>query len=260
MSIDQIPSLRVLGVSVHLARMDQVLNLMDEWVEKRASCKYIVATGMHGVMEARRNPYFKSVIDSAGLFVPDGFSLVAVARLRGVKIRKRVSGPDLMWEACKHAAEVGHSVFFYGDSEETLGALSAKLKGCFPSLKIAGAHSPPFRPLTEEEDAEELAMINASGADILWVGLGLPKQEQWMYEHRDRLKVPVAVGVGAAFKFLSGRMKRAPSWIGDNGFEWLWRLALEPMRVWRRVFIDGPHFVLCIVKEGLDSMGSPKPK
>jgi N-acetylglucosaminyldiphosphoundecaprenol N-acetyl-beta-D-mannosaminyltransferase len=240
--------------------MDQVLNLMDEWVEKRASCKYIVATGMHGVMEARRSPYFKSVIDSAGLFVPDGFSLVAVARLRGVKIRKRVSGPDLMWEACKHAAEVGHSVFFYGDSEETLGALSAKLKGCFPSLKIAGAHSPPFRPLTEEEDAEELAMINASGADILWVGLGLPKQEQWMYEHRDRLKVPVAVGVGAAFKFLSGRMKRAPSWIGDNGFEWLWRLALEPMRVWRRVFIDGPHFVLCIVKEGLDSIGSSKPK
>ena len=258
--LDQIPSFRVLGVSVHLAQMDQVLKLIDEWVEKRASCRYIVATGMHGVMEARRSPYFKNVIESAGLFVPDGFSIIAVARLRGVKISKRVSGPDLMWEACKHAEEMGHRVFFYGDAEDTLQALSVKLKERFPRLIIAGLHSPPFRPLTKEEDAEEVAIINASGADILWVGLGLPKQEQWMYEHRDRLNVPVAVGVGAAFKFLSGRLKRAPSWIGDNGFEWLWRLAIEPKRVWRRVIIDGPHFVLCVAKEGLDSIGSPKPK
>ncbi len=260
MTLEQIPSLRVLGVNVHLAQMGQVLEVMDGWIHRRDQCRYVVATGMHGVMEARRSPYFKNVIDSAGLFVPDGFSLVAAARLRGFKIRKRVSGPDLMWEACKHAAEVGHSVFFYGDTDDTLQALSAKLKESIPGLKIAGAHSPPFRPLTEEEDAEEMAIINASGADILWVGLGLPKQEKWMYEHRDRLNVPVLVGVGAAFQFLSGRMKRAPSWIGDNGFEWLWRLAFEPKRVWRRVFIDGPHFVLCVAKEGLDSIGSPKPK
>ena len=260
MLTDQIPSLRILGVDVHLAQMGQVLDVIDDWIRTRDRCRYVVATGMHGVMEARRSPYFKKVIDSAGLFVPDGFSLVAVARLRGFKIRKRVSGPDLMWEACKHANEMGHSVFFYGDSPDTLQALSLRLKECFPNLKIAGAHSPPFRPLTEEEDAEEIAMINASGADILWVGLGLPKQEQWMYEHRDRLQVPVAVGVGAAFKFLSGQLKRAPSWIGDNGFEWLWRLAFEPKRVWRRVFIDGPHFVLCVAKEGLDSVGTPKPK
>lgn len=243
-----------------MPQMDQVLAVIDEWVEKREGCRYIVATGMHGVMEARRSPYFKEVIDSAGLFVPDGFSLVAVARLRGFKIRKRISGADLMWQACRHAEEMGHSVFFYGDTEDTLQDLSVKLRERLPGIKIAGAHSPPFRTLTEEEDAAEVAMINASGADILWVGLGLPKQEQWMYEHQDRLNVPVAVGVGAAFKFLSGRVKRAPAWIGDNGFEWLWRLALEPKRVWRRVFIDGPHFVLCLVKEGLDSKGSSKPE
>ncbi len=219
-----------------------------------------MATGMHGVMEARRSPYFKEVIDSAGLFVPDGFSLVAVARLRGIKINKRVSGPDLMWEACKHAEEVGHSVFFYGDTDHTLQALSIKLKERLPGLKIAGMHSPPFRELTMEEDVEEVAMINASGADILWVGLGLPKQEQWIYEHQHRLQVPVAIGVGAAFKFLSGQVRRAPRWIGDNGLEWLWRLAFEPKRVWRRVFIDGPHFMLCVIKEGLDSIASSKPK
>ena len=259
-TLEQIPSLQVLGVKVHIAQMGQVLDVMDGWIQKRDQCRYVVATGMHGVMEARRSPYFKNVIDSAGLFVPDGFSLIAVARLRGIKIRKRVSGADLMLEACKHAEDMGHSMFFYGDTSDTLQALSSSLKVLFPDLIIAGAHSPPFRPLTEKEDASEVAMINASGADILWVGLGLPKQEQWMYEHRDRLNVPVAVGVGAAFKFLSGQVKRAPPWIGDNGFEWLWRLAFEPKRVWRRVFIDGPHFVICIAKEGLDSIGSPKPK
>ncbi len=257
---DQISSFRVLGALVHLARMDQVLDEVDRWIEERKGCRYIVATGMHGVMEARRSPYFKEVIDSAGLLVPDGFSLVAVARMRGFKIRNRVSGPDLMWEACKRAEEKGHRMFFYGDSDDTLKYLTAKLRESLPNLKIAGAHSPPFRPLTPEEDEQEVRMINDSGADILWVGLGLPKQEKWMYEHRDRLNVPVLVGVGAAFQFLSGRMKRAPSWIGDNGFEWLWRLAFEPKRVWRRVFIDGPHFVLCVAKEGLDSIGSPKSK
>ena len=96
-------------------------------------------------------------------------------------------------------------------------------------------------------------MINNSGADIIWVGLGLPKQERWIYEHRDRLNVPIAIGVGAAFKFLSGQVRRAPAWIGNNGFEWLWRLVVEPRRVWRRVLIDGPHFVVCMLRETLDS-------
>ena len=250
--LEQIPSLRVLGVHIHLAQMDQVLEVIDDWIAKRERFHYVVATGMHGVMEARRRPYFKEVIDSAGIFVPDGYSLVAVARLRGFKIKNRVSGPDLMWEACRRAEESGHSVFFYGDTDDTLQALSNKLKKQLPRLEIAGMHSPPFRPLTDEEDAEEVSMINASGADILWIGLGLPRQEQWMFEHRDQLNVPVAVGVGAAFKFLSGQVKRAPRWIGENGFEWLWRFIQEPRRVWRRVLIDGPHFVLCALWETLD--------
>jgi N-acetylglucosaminyldiphosphoundecaprenol N-acetyl-beta-D-mannosaminyltransferase len=257
---DQINSFGVLGVQVHLARMDQVLDEVDRWIEERKGCRYIVATGMHGVMEARRSPYFKEVVDAAGLFVPDGFSLVLIARFRRFKIKNRVSGPDLLWEACKRAEGKGHRMFFYGDSEDTLKQLTAKLGDSLPNLKIAGAHSPPFRQLTPEEDEQEVRMINDSGADIIWVGLGLPKQEQWIYEHRDRLNVPVAVGVGAAFKFLSGRVKRAPRWIGENGFEWLWRFVQEPRRVWRRVIIDGPHFMLYAVLEGLDPRRPNNPK
>ena len=259
-SSGEIPSFLVLGVRVHLAGMCQVLDILGHWIESHVGCHYVVATQMHGIMQAHRDPEFKAIINSADLFVPDGFSLVWAARRRGFKLNKRVAGPDLFLEGCRLAAERGYGVFFYGDTIETLEALSLKLKDRFPTLKIVGVHSPPFRPLTQEEDAEIVKMINESEADIVWVGLGLPKQERWMFDHREKLKAPVLVGVGAAFKFQSGRVKRAPAWIGNHGFEWLWRFIREPRRVWRRVIIDGPHFFFCVVFENLDSMKRDKTK
>lgn len=256
----EIPSFVVLGVRVHQVGMSQVLDSIERWIETRDRCYYIVATQMHGVMEARRESEFKTILNSADLFVPDGFSMVWAARLQGVDLKERVPGPSLFLEGCRLAAERGHSVFFYGDTVETLEALTFKLKNLFPTLKIAGVHSPPFRLLTPEEDTQETDMINASNADIVWVGLGLPKQERWMFEHRDQLTVPVLVGVGAAFKFASGQVKRAPSWLGNHGFEWLWRFAQEPRRMWRRVMIDGPHFLICIAFEKLDSRKQDKTK
>ena len=213
MPLDKILSLKILGLGVHFTEMSQVISLMDTWIAKKTNCKHIIATGMHGVMEARRNPCFRNIAEMADLFVPDGFSLVLVARLRGINRATRISGPDLMLEACKHSAEVGHRVFFYGDTEETLNDLIKRLAELCPSLNIVGIWSPPFRKLTEEEDADEIKMINNSRPDILWVGLGLPKQEQWIYDHKDNLNVPVVIGVGAAFKFVSGRVRRAPNWI-----------------------------------------------
>lgn len=253
LSLDQIPSILILGVRIHLVHMDQVLDIIDDWIERREKCHYVVATQMHGIMEARRDSEFKTILNSADLFVPDGFSLAWAARLRRLKLRHRVPGPDLFLEGCKLAAERGYRVFFYGDTEETLRSLTSKFKDILPGLKIAGAHSPPFRQLTEEEDDQETMTINESGADIVWVGLGLPKQERWMFEHRDKLNAPVLVGVGAAFKFASGQVKRAPPWIGNLGFEWLWRFIQEPRRVWRRVLIDGPHFLFRVALESLDS-------
>ena len=143
----------------------------------------------------------------------------------------------------------GYKNFFYGDTEETLNLLVKKILTNFPNLKIVGFYSPPFRPLTSEEDEKIIKEINQAKPDVLWVGLGLPKQERWIFEHRDKLEVPVVVGVGAAFKFLGGKVKRPPKWIGDLGFEWLWRFFQEPRKLWRRVLLDIPTFIFLVLLE-----------
>jgi N-acetylglucosaminyldiphosphoundecaprenol N-acetyl-beta-D-mannosaminyltransferase len=235
-------SVKILGVNVDLLSMDEVVGTLYRWVEERKNVHLVVATGMHGVMESLRDPKFRDILDSADLLLPDGMSLVWAARLRGLRHLNRVSGPDLMWECLKNSQSNSVRHFFYGDTWDTLGMLNERLQSEFPGLEIAGSHSPPFRQLTPEEDEEEVTLINESGTDMLWVGLGLPKQERWIYEHRDRLQVPVCLGVGAAFKFLSGHVRRAPEWMGNIGLEWSWRLAQEPRRMGRRVLIDGPRF------------------
>lgn len=260
LTLDQIPYLFILGVRVHLVEMGQVLNVIENWVLRRDGCHFIVATQMHGLMEAQRDPNFKEILNSADLFVPDGFSLVWAARRLGFKLTTRVPGPDLFLEGCRLASERGYRVFFYGDTVETLKNLTHELKGHFPALNIVGTYSPPFRPLTQEERSQGIKLINDSGADIVWVGLGLPKQERWMFEHRDKLDAPVLVGVGAAFKFSSGQATRAPAWISDHGFEWLWRFIHQPRRVWHRVIIDGPHFVFRVVLESLRLKGRSNTK
>jgi len=244
-----IPSIHVLGVRVHMLQIAGTLEIMESWIEERDKCRCVVATGMHGVMEARRDPQFKNIVNSADLFVPDGMSLVWVARRRGFPLRRRVSGPDLMWEFLKLAETKGYSSYFYGDTTQTLKALSTRLKESLPNLQIAGIHSPPFRELTMEERDLEIQNINSSGADVVWVGLGLPKQERWIFDRLNELEVPIAVGVGAAFKFLSGHVQRAPGWMGNSGLEWLWRFGQEPRRTWRRVMIDGPKFIGHVVLE-----------
>ena len=232
-----------------MIQLSEATSRLENWIQNREACRYVVATGMHGIMEARRSSDFKAIVNSANLFIPDGISLIWVARRRGFKLKKRVCGADLMWDFFKHAEQKGYSSFFYGDTNATLERLVSTLRGNFPRLKIAGWHSPPFRPLTPEEDEQDVRMINESGADVVWVGLGLPKQERWMFEHREKLSVPVLVGVGASFKFLSGRVTRAPARIGDIGLEWLWRLLHEPRRVWRRIFLDGPRFAYEVTLE-----------
>ena len=247
--IDEFPFVRILGVRVHLVQIPEVLETFEDWIKNRDGCRYVVATGMHGVMEAQRQEDFKSIVNAADLFVPDGISLVWTSRLRGHHLEKRVSGADLMREFIRLSEQRGYRNFFYGDTEDTLSLLVQQLKKDHPNLKIAGVHSPPFRPLSAAEEADQVRIINKSAADVLWVGLGLPKQERWMFQHKDELTVPVLVGVGAAFKFVSGRQKRAPAWLGDHGLEWAWRFAHEPRRVWRRVLLDGPRFAYNVALE-----------
>ena len=254
----QIQFIKVLGVLVHMVEIPDVVALMDYWVQSEPQrSHHVINTGMHGVMEAHRDPKFKAVLNSADLFAPDGVLMLLLARLRGFSIKKSRTGPTLMWDFSKVASEKGYKYYLYGDTEDTLWSLEARLAEAFPGLKIVGSQSPPFRPLTVEEDEAVVRSINEAQPDVLWVALGAPKQERWISDRRDRLNAPVVVGVGASFKFLSGRVNRAPSWVRDHGFEWLWRLLHEPRRVWRRVLIDAPQFVGLVALElsGLKKYG-----
>lgn len=248
--VKKIPSIEVLGNRVHMVQISETIEQISYWIEnEREKCHWVVVTGMHGVMEAHRDSNFKKILNSADLFVPDGISLVWIARCRGFPLKKRVSGTDLMEEFFRVANQKGYSSFFYGDSEETLNLLKKKILTNFPNLKISGFFSPPFRSLTKREDEEIIEKINQAKPDILWVALGLPQQERWIFKHKEKLNIPVVIGVGAAFKFFSGKIKRAPTWLGDLGFEWLWRFFQEPRRIWRRVLIDIPMFIFLVLLE-----------
>lgn len=241
-----------------MVEIPRVVDIMDHWITaERDNCHYVVNTGMHGIMEGHRDPEFKTILNTADLFAPDGILVVLIARFHGFLIRKKNTGPGLLREFSKVANEKGYKCFFYGDTEETLNLLAEELAAEFPALQIVGLHSPPFRPLTPEEDESIVESINQAKPDVLWVGLGLPKQEWWINQHRERLNVPVAVGAGASFKFFAGSVSRAPAWLRNLGFEWLWRLFQEPGRVWRRVFLDAPRFAGLVVLElsGLKKYG-----
>ena len=237
-------SIRILGSKVDLVEIPDVISTMGYWIEsEHDSYHYVVNTGMHGLMEGHRDPGFKAILNSAQLFAPDGILVILVARIRGAHIKKKGTGPDLMERFLEATNDKGYRHFFYGDTDETLVLLGEKVGTRFPNQTVVGVHSPPFRPATTEEDDTIVAEINRLRPDVLWIGLGTPKQERWMFEHRDRLNVPVTVGVGASFKFATGGVKRSPTWIGNLGFEWLWRLSQEPKRLWRRVSIDAPQFI-----------------
>ena len=246
---DKSDVLTVLGTRVNMLEMGQALRQLEIWITRSSACRRVVVTGMHGIMQAKKSACFQKIVNSADLFVPDGISLIWIGKIKGFHLRRRVTGSELMWAFFNVADAKGYSSFFYGDTEETLALLSERVQSNFPNHKIAGMLSPPFTAPTPNSEERDLKVINESGADVLWVGLGLPKQEEWIFRNRDRLTVPVAIGVGASFKFLSGQVVRAPDWVGRNGMEWLWRLITEPRRVWRRIFLDGPCFIFLVLQE-----------
>jgi len=245
-------SFNILGVRVNAVQIADVVSRMREWIDRRDPCRYIAVTGMHGIMEAHHDPEFKEILNTAGMTVPDGMPLVWLARWKGHPLKRRVYGPDLMLSFCAATSRDGVRHFFYGGTPAVIENLAAELSSRFPGMKIAGAYSPPFRPLTAAEDREAIAQIEAAAPDILWVGLSTPKQERWMREHSALLNVPVMVGVGAAFDIHSKEKKQAPSWMREHGLEWLFRLLQEPKRLWRRYVVYGSEFLLWIT---LDLLG-----
>jgi N-acetylglucosaminyldiphosphoundecaprenol N-acetyl-beta-D-mannosaminyltransferase len=224
---------------------------MERWISERSFRHFIVVANTHVISEATKDPVFRKVLERASLTVPDGMPLIWVARRRGFPLQRRVCGPDLMWAFLQETSEKGYRHYFYGSTDEVLQQLNKRLLGWFPSLQICGMYAPPFRPLTDEEDRQVVQRINEAKPDVLWVGLGCPKQERWMDEHRDQLRVPVMVGVGQAFDIFAGVKRRAPAWMQDHGLEWLFRLIQEPRRLWRRYLIQGAGFVYNVLCEEL---------
>jgi N-acetylglucosaminyldiphosphoundecaprenol N-acetyl-beta-D-mannosaminyltransferase len=208
---------RVLGIPVDAVQIPDAIARMEGWIAARDRSHYVAVTGMHGVSESRHDPAFRMILRAADLVVPDGMPLVWLGRLHGHALKRRVYGPELMLEFSRATASHHRRHYFYGGADGVADALAATMATRFPGLVVAGTYTPPFRALTADEDAEVVRRINAARADVLWVGLSTPKQEHWMHAHRDRLSVPVMVGVGAAFDMHTGRAKQAPAWMREHG-------------------------------------------
>jgi len=213
---------------------------------------YLTAAAVNLVMSAQEEPETLAAVLAATLAVPDGQPLVWALHALGHSRATRVYGPDLMARFCARAAGTGTPIYLYGGRSATARKLlEDRLIQRFPGLRIVGGSSPPFHALTPEEDEREIEMINASGAAVVWVGTGQPRQEKWMHQMRPRLSPPLLVGVGAAFDFHAGLVPQAPPWMQRNGLEWTYRLSREPRRLWRRYARYNPLFVAGFTRQYL---------
>jgi N-acetylglucosaminyldiphosphoundecaprenol N-acetyl-beta-D-mannosaminyltransferase len=237
------PRATVVDMPLAIGDYASVMDWMDAMVAS-GERGWITAAAVHLVMIAREDPETAAAVAEATLAVPDGQPLVWALRALGHERASRIYGPDLMAKYCERSAQTGTRMYLYGGRNQgALAQLSLNLRRRFPGLRIVGGYVPPFRPLTPEEEDAVVSEINRSGADVVWVGTGQPKQEKWMAQMRDRLDAPLLVGVGAAFDFHAGLVPQAPPWMGRHGLEWLFRLRQEPTRLWRRYARYNPRFV-----------------
>jgi N-acetylglucosaminyldiphosphoundecaprenol N-acetyl-beta-D-mannosaminyltransferase len=241
----------ILDIPLAISDYEEVIAWMEAVILARAKA-YVTAAAVNLVMSAREDPQARAAVLGATLAVPDGQPLVWALRALGHARATRVYGPDLMAHFCARAARTGTPMYLYGGrTPEALELLERRLRERFPGLQIAGGFSPPFRELTAREEHEVIAAIDASGAQVVWVGTGQPKQEKWMLAMRPRLRAPLLVGVGAAFDFHAGLVPQAPAWMQRRGLEWVYRLWREPRRLWRRYARYNPLFVAGFMRQYL---------
>jgi N-acetylglucosaminyldiphosphoundecaprenol N-acetyl-beta-D-mannosaminyltransferase len=237
------PTVEVLGVPLALTDYDRTVRWIDT-VVAQGGRGYICVCNVHTVSASREDPELRAALLGSQLNVPDGQPLVWAMNALGHSLGDRVYGPELMLRACAHAARTGQRLYLYGGRNQgALVQLALNLRQRYPGIRIVGGYSPPFRELTTEERDAVIEEINRSAADIVWVGIGVPKQEKFMAQMRPHLRAPVLIGVGAAFDFHAGLVPQAPDWLQNAGLEWAYRLAREPRRLWRRYFRYNPRFV-----------------
>jgi N-acetylglucosaminyldiphosphoundecaprenol N-acetyl-beta-D-mannosaminyltransferase len=240
---EEIEKRELLGLPIAMTDYTEAMDVMDGMVARRER-GYVCATAVHAVMVAQDDAEMRDALRGSTLTVPDGMPLVWAANLLGQDLKDRVYGPELMLRYCERSRDMGHRIFLYGGRDQgSLAQLALNLRLRFPGIKIVGGYSPPFRPLTDEEETAVAQQIDAARADVVWVGIGVPKQEKWMARMRDSIEAPVMCAVGAAFDFHAGRVSMAPTWMQDRGLEWTYRIAQEPRRLLPRYLIHNPRFV-----------------
>jgi N-acetylglucosaminyldiphosphoundecaprenol N-acetyl-beta-D-mannosaminyltransferase len=237
----------VVGIPISMTSYEDVIETLTKRPSDRATV--VAVCNVHSVMSARRNPDLREAIAAAEIATPDGVPVVWGLRATARKEQARVYGPELMRKA--FVDDVGWKHYLYGSTPETLAELEAKLAEMAPDAEIVGSFSPPFREMTADESAAAMEAIRSSGADVVWVGLGMPKQELWMHHIRPELPGVALLGVGAAFDFLAGTKKQAPAWMQKAGLEWLFRLVQEPRRLWRRYIWNNPAYAVLLALQVL---------
>lgn len=238
----------VLGVHVSAVSVREAVTEVARWIDEHEQ-HYACVSGVHGVMESCRDPLLRQIHNASGLTTPDGMPLVWASHWAGAPHVQQVCGRDLMSAVCELAVSKGWRSYFYGGGDGVAELLAARLTERFPGMVVVGHWSPPYRPLTEDEDLAAVQRINGVEPDIVWVGLSTPKQERWMADHVGKLRAPVLIGVGAAFDMHAGLLPHAPAWMQRSGLEWLYRLRREPRRLWRRYLRNNPAFLMAIARQ-----------
>jgi N-acetylglucosaminyldiphosphoundecaprenol N-acetyl-beta-D-mannosaminyltransferase len=237
-----VPGFNLLGVRVAVTDVEEACATIASWV-RDGRREYVCVAPVSTIVDCQRDQTYRHIVNSAGMTTPDGMPLVWLGRIAGHSRIARTYGPDVMSALCQLSEESGFTHYFFGGTQDSNRLLVEKVRSRFPRLRIVGSVAPPFRESGQHEDPTIIDRLNQADPDVLWVGLGSPKQDYWMHNHRDRLNARVMIGVGAAFDFLAGTKKQAPSWMRNTGLEWLFRLSSEPRRLWKRYLIGNAAFV-----------------
>ena len=248
MKKSMIPTCKIMGVNMAAINMPWLIDFTRKYI-KELSGNYMCVSNVHTTVMSFDDLRYLAVQNGGIMAIPDGGPLSSVGRKRGFSKMERTTGPDYLKEVLKISAEEGYRHFFYGSTEETLEKLQKHLQETYPGVQVAGMYSPPFRTLSTEEDLQIIQMINESHADFVWIGLGAPKQEYWMADHKEKVN-GFMVGVGAAFDYLAGNIERAPMWMQKANLEWLYRLMQEPKRLFKRYFYTNTKFIWNAVIRG----------
>jgi len=250
-----IQKIDICGIKIDNVSLDEAVRAISAIIQSR-KLSYVVTPNVDHIVKLQKDPEFRDIYSNAALVLPDGMPLLWAAKFIGTPLKEKISGSDLLPKLCEVAAEKGYKVFFLGGREVSAAKAAEVLKAKYQKLNVAGTYCPPFGfERDEQENDKIIRMIKAACPDILFVGLGAPKQEKWIYKYKDRYQAPLSIGIGVSFEFMAGMVRRAPIWMQKSGLEWFWRLMMEPARLWKRYLIDDMLFFRLILKQKISRAG-----